>query len=168
MSLATCLIKCKVSNTAPDLITDEKPQGTQYSSRSGFLLLAGVASVALGAFLMHKAWHTTWSSVRLPLNMLVYCTRYCYLSLQCFCLISGWFHFNFLVCRDSHSSSVECMLCDVFFCCPFMTNIGISILYTSPLAQTRRTHLTIIKHWVNWWSFPLILWSLVNDSAALL
>lgn len=52
-------IKCKVSNTAPDLITDEKPQGTQYSSRSGFLLLAGVASVALGAFLMHKAWDTT-------------------------------------------------------------------------------------------------------------
>lgn len=52
-------IKCKVCNTSPDLITDEKPQGTQSSLRSGSLLVAGVAIVALGAFLFHKAQHMT-------------------------------------------------------------------------------------------------------------
>ncbi|RMX46506.1 hypothetical protein pdam_00023278, partial [Pocillopora damicornis] len=52
-------IKCKVFNTSPDLITDEKPQGTQSSLRSGSLLVAGVAIVALGAFLFHKAQHST-------------------------------------------------------------------------------------------------------------
>ncbi|KAL9973262.1 hypothetical protein ACROYT_G019691 [Oculina patagonica] len=52
-------IKSKVSNTAPDLIADEKPQSAQHTSRGGFMLVAGVAAVALGAFLVHKGWHTT-------------------------------------------------------------------------------------------------------------
>ena len=53
-------INTKISNTAPDLIIDQKPQSAQQSSRGGLLLVAGVATVALGAFLVHRAWHSTW------------------------------------------------------------------------------------------------------------
>jgi len=52
-------INSRVSNTAPDLIVDEKPQSSQCSSRGGLVLVAGVATVALGAFLLHRAWHNT-------------------------------------------------------------------------------------------------------------
>ena len=52
-------IKSKVSNTAPDLIADEKPHSAQHLSRGSLMLLTGVATVALGAFLMHRVWHNT-------------------------------------------------------------------------------------------------------------
>lgn len=57
-----CQINSRVSNTAPDLIVDEKPQSSQHSSRGGLVFVTGVATVALGAFLLHRAWQNTWHS----------------------------------------------------------------------------------------------------------
>lgn len=52
-------INSKISNTAPDLIVDEKPQSAQHSSQGGLLLAAGLATVALGAIMVHRMWHNT-------------------------------------------------------------------------------------------------------------
>ena len=49
-------ISSKVSNTAPDLINYQKPQSSHSSSRVGVTLVAGVATVALGAFVFHRVW----------------------------------------------------------------------------------------------------------------
>lgn len=53
-------ISSKVSNTAPDLIDNQKPQSSHSSSRVGVTLVAGVATVALGAFVFHRVWSNSW------------------------------------------------------------------------------------------------------------
>ena len=53
-------ISSKVSNTAPDLINYQKPQSSHSSSRVGVTLVAGVATVALGAFVFHRVWSNSW------------------------------------------------------------------------------------------------------------
>lgn len=52
-------IKSKVSNTAPDLIADEKPHSAQHLPRGSLMFLTGVATLALGAFVIHRVWHNT-------------------------------------------------------------------------------------------------------------
>ena len=118
-------IKCKVFNTSPDLITDEKPQGTQSSLRSGSLLVAGVAIVALGAFLFHKARHITWSSIHQWLNTMVYCTGCCYLLLLCFILIK-WLVPLQLSCMWRFTQFISRMLLN-----PFTPKIWLLILPSS-------------------------------------
>jgi len=52
-------IKSKISNTAPDLIADERPHSAQHLSHGSLIFLTGVATVALGAFLVHRVWYNT-------------------------------------------------------------------------------------------------------------
>lgn len=53
-------INSKVSKTAPDLIVDQKPQPAQHSSKGSLgLVLTGTATLAVGAFLVHRFWPST-------------------------------------------------------------------------------------------------------------